>query len=200
MAKIYDGSLTREQFLFNEMRITARLAREGLEEPSIVQQVIQQNLFQYPTEKMIKNKVKVCLRRLNRISGSEYLTETLAEGSFLEAKQAALAAMMLDRVLFREFMTHVIGAKYQSGDLTLERKDLNLFFMRLQEQDENVAAWTEQTVSKIKQVIIQCLRETGYIIDIKSGILQPVFIPDGFVLALKDIGAKVLLPAFNSLG
>ncbi len=199
MVKTYDGSLTREQFLFREMRVTARLVRDGLDEPSIVQQVIGQNLFQYPTEKMIKNKVKVCLRRLNRIRGSEYLTKMLAEGSFLEAKQAALAAMMLDSALLFEFMTHVIAAKYQSGDMTLERKDLNLFFMRLQEQDDSVASWTEQTVSRIKQVIIQCLRETGYISDIKSGILLPVFIPDEFSLALKDIGARALLPVFNSL-
>ena len=52
----YSGGLTREQFMFNEMRITARLMTEGLSDQEILERVYNGNLFQYPTEKEIKSK------------------------------------------------------------------------------------------------------------------------------------------------
>ena len=49
----YIASLTREPFLFYEMRSTAQLMNEGLSDEMIVKEIIEQNLFQYPTEKTI---------------------------------------------------------------------------------------------------------------------------------------------------
>ena len=46
----YIASLTREPFLFFEMRTTARLMFEGLGDDEIVDQICKENLFQYPTE------------------------------------------------------------------------------------------------------------------------------------------------------
>lgn len=48
------ASLTREQFLFYEMRTTAKLIEEGLNDTEIMERVFNENLFQYPTEKTIK--------------------------------------------------------------------------------------------------------------------------------------------------
>ena len=56
-ASPYNAVLTREQFLFYEMRTTARLIAEGLEDSEIIERVVQENLFQYPTEKMVKRMV-----------------------------------------------------------------------------------------------------------------------------------------------
>ena len=47
-------TITREQFLFHEMRIVARLIKEGKSDEQIIQEVTDNNLFQYPTERMIK--------------------------------------------------------------------------------------------------------------------------------------------------
>ena len=49
----YIASLTREPFLFYEMRTTARLICEGLEDVEVVSRIAEENLFQYPTEKTI---------------------------------------------------------------------------------------------------------------------------------------------------
>ena len=56
----YNGGLTREQFLFYETRTVARLMIEGLSDEEIVEKVITENLFQNPTEKMLKNLATVC--------------------------------------------------------------------------------------------------------------------------------------------
>ena len=50
------GSLTREQFLYYETRTVARLmVDDGLNDKEIVDAIIADNLFQYPTEKSLKN-------------------------------------------------------------------------------------------------------------------------------------------------
>ena len=58
----YIASLTREPFLFYEMRTTAKLMVEGLAESEIVDRICADNLFQYPTEKSIRKMAKACVK------------------------------------------------------------------------------------------------------------------------------------------
>lgn len=197
MSERYNGALTREQFLFREMRIVAKLRLEGLSDEEIVNKVWEQNLFQYPTEKLLKNKARACVRRLNVLEDVRPLTNILANGPTSEARLAALVAMMLASALLAEFMVSVIGEKYRTLDQTLSRKDLSLFFLRLQQQDAGVAGWSDSTVEKIKTVILNCLKETGYIKDAREGVLYPVVLPDQMAQALRSAGLQAFLPAFN---
>ena len=61
----YIASLTREPFLFYEMRSTAKLMVEGNSDDAIVKEIVEQNLFQYPTEKSITRMAKACIKRLH---------------------------------------------------------------------------------------------------------------------------------------
>ena len=72
-----NASLTREQFLFYEMRITAKLKYEGLDEESIVARITEENLFQYPTERMVRRIAQTCIHRLNALN-SDYLISAIA--------------------------------------------------------------------------------------------------------------------------
>ena len=194
----YNGGLTREQFMFNEMRITARLLSEGLSDQEVLERVYNENLFQYPTEKEIKSKCKACLKRLAYLKEIPELMEALTSGTISEAKQAALIAMMLQSRLLAEFMITVIGEKYRSLDMTMTKKDMNVFFSNLAQQDEDVAGWSEKTVNKIKVVIRNCLRETEYIPpEPGSETLLPVYMSEELVQVLKDAGLSSWLPAFN---
>ena len=56
------GSITREQFLFYEMRTTARLMREGLSDEEILKRIVEENLFQYPIVKEISILPRVLTR------------------------------------------------------------------------------------------------------------------------------------------
>ena len=47
----YKASLTREQFLFHEMRIVAKQMVQGEDLASMIQIIAANNLFQYPTER-----------------------------------------------------------------------------------------------------------------------------------------------------
>ena len=63
----YIASLTREPFLFYEMRSTAKLMVEGNSDDAIVKEIVEQNLFQYPTEKSITRMAKACIKRLHAL-------------------------------------------------------------------------------------------------------------------------------------
>ncbi len=192
----YCGSLTREQFMFQEMRIAARLKMDGLTDQMILERVYEENLFQYPTEREIRSKCRACLKRIKCISNIPFFMETLAYGTINEAKQAALVALMCYHLLIQDFMINVIGEKYRRMDMTLTRRDMNVFFERLSELDEEVASWSDQTIKKLKVVIRACLRETEYIHGTEET-LYPVLISYEFITALKNAGYRSFLPAFN---
>ena len=46
------------------MRITAKLLSKGLSDKEVVEIIVKDNLFQYPTEKTIKKMASSCIRRL----------------------------------------------------------------------------------------------------------------------------------------
>lgn len=192
----YNGSLTREQFLFFEMRITAKLMTEGLSDDEVVVRIIEENLFQYPTERSVKKMARVCIERLNAMR-DQSLVQAIASQSSELAKQICLYAIMKYSKLVYEFMVTVIGDKYSSKDYSFGRIDLNVFFMRLQEQDDDVASWSDATIQKIKQVITRMLVETEYIDNTKSDHLNPVWLNPILENVLQERGETEVLKAFN---
>ena len=96
-----------------------------------------------------------------------------------------------------EFMVQVIGEKYSSQDFSFSRKDLNTFFTRLQAQNDSVAAWSENTVKKIKSVLVRMLIETEYLDGIHSTTLNPVLLCEELEDGIKANNDYDALPAFN---
>ena len=136
------GGLTREQFLYHETKTVAKLmVDESLSDEEIVNRVVEENLFQFPTERMIKIIVNVCLKRLHGLDDMT-LVGVIAHSPMEVSKQACLYAMMKQYRLVWDFMITVIGAKYREQDLSYGRMDLNVFFMRLQEQDDRYDSQT----------------------------------------------------------
>ena len=163
----YLASLTREPFLFYEMRSTARLMAEERPDEAIVKEIVEQNLFQYPTEKSVTRMAKACIKRLYALE-DDSLVSAIAFQPTDVAKQICLYAMMKQSRLIWEFMLTVIGEKYRLKDESFGKIDLNTFFMRLQEQNDTVASWSDTTVTKLKQIIARVLVETEYLDNIKA--------------------------------
>lgn len=192
----YNGSLTREQFLFFEMRIVASLLVQGLTRDEILEKIKKENLFQFPTERMICSIAKTCFRRLDAL-GSEALASQIANAPFPEAKQINLYAMMRDNRLVWEFMTTVIAEKFRTQEFEFSRKDLNIFFFRLQEQSDTVASWSDATISKIKQVLTKSLVECEYLDSNKATHLNPITIAPELESGIRANGDIAALGAFN---
>lgn len=192
----YIASLTREPFLFYEMRTTAKLLTSGLSNEDVVSQIAAENLFQYPTEKSITRMAKACVKRLQAMEDAD-LIHAIATQPTEIAKQICLYAMMKQSRLVWEFMLTVIGEKYRSKDSSFGRIDLNTYFIRLQEQDDTVASWSEGTITKLKQVLAKILVETEYLDDIRADHLNPVYLHPILENAIRSHGDLAVLPAFN---
>lgn len=194
----YKGSaqITRNPFLFYEMRTTAKLIQEGLDDKEIINRIVTENLFQYPTEKSIRQMAKACVERLKGM-GDEALIEAVASQSSDTAKQICLYAMMKQYRLVWDFMITVIGEKYRLQDFSFGQMDVNVFFMRLQEQDDYVAGWSENTVKKLRQILIRILKENDYLDTIKSDHINPVWLNPILENAIKNNNDDRALTAFN---
>lgn len=197
-ASPYNAAITREQFLFYEMRMTAKLLNEGLDKEHILERIISDNLFQYPTEKSIRKIALACIRRLEAMEDKTLISAIATQPSSI-AKQICLYAMMRQYRLVWDFMLTVIGDKYQKLDASFSRMDLNAFFMRLQEQDNWVAAWSNSTIAKVRQVLTKMLVENEYLDSVDATHLNPVLISSLLENAIREGRQEIALPAFNCL-
>ena len=107
-ASPYNAAITREQFLFYEVRTTAKLLHEGCSSEEVVERIISDNLFQYPTEKSVRKMALACLRRLDALEDNS-LVEAIATQPSDVAKQICLYAMMKQYRLIWDFMITEIG-------------------------------------------------------------------------------------------
>lgn len=190
------GSLTREQFLFFEMRTTAKLLMEGLSEEEIFKRIYDENLFQFPTEKSIRLITTGCIRRLKAMNDDSLITALATQPTDI-AKQICLYAMMKQSKLVWDFMLSVVGEKYRQKDMSFGKKEANIFLMRLQEQDDYIATWSESTISKIRQVLIKVLVETEYLDNINADHLNPVLLSRILENGIRNNNDEIVFPAFN---
>jgi hypothetical protein len=178
------------------MRTTAKLRSKGLSDEEVVNRIVSDNLFQYPTEKSVRKMALACLRRLKAMN-DEILVQALATQPSDVAKQICLYAMMKQYRLVWDFMVTVIGEKYRLRDSSYSKIDLNTFFLRLQEQDDWVATWSDSTIKKVKQILNKMLVENEYIDSIKATRLNPVWLQPVLENAIRENGDEIALPAFN---
>ncbi|MCD8035789.1 MAG: DUF1819 family protein [Clostridiales bacterium] len=195
----YSAVITREQFLFYETRTTAKLVTEGLSREEVVNRIVTDNLFQYPTEKSVRRMALTCLRRLDTLEDYS-LVEAIASCPQDTAKQICLYAMMKQYRLIWDFMITVIGEKYRLLDTSFGKIDVNGFFLDLQEQDDWVASWSDSTIEKLKQVIVKLLVDNEYLDSTKSKKLNPVLICPILERSIRESRNTQALIAFNCFG
>ncbi len=195
-ASPYTAVETRQQFLFHETRTTAKLLMDGLSNNEIIDKIVQDNLFQYPTQGSIRLVAQGCLRRLECLN-DDTLVAAIANQPSGVAKQICLYAMMKQYRLVWDFMITVIGEKYRTFDMTFTKMDLNAFFTSLQEQDDWVATWSDKTIEKLKSVLKKVLVENEYLENNQSEVLQPVLIDPLLESSIRASGNEQALAAFN---
>ena len=159
MEKVYRGSLTREQFLFYEIRVVAKLLYQGENEEEIRKKIYDNNLFQLPTEKSISTITTACYKRLTK-AGNERLIDIIANESNEVAKQAALYLLMRYNAIVWDFMVEVIGTKYKTRDFSFDKSEVNHFLSNLRTENDEASEWTDATINKIRSVLIKILSDT----------------------------------------
>lgn len=197
--RLEGACITREQFLLREMRVACKLHLEGLSDEEVVSRIKDENLIQYPTERMVGNIARVCIKRINAVD-SEQIVGIIANGTSEAAAQANLYAMMCTYPLVRDFMVTEIGRRYAEFDYTLGQMEMNAYITRLQAEYANIAEVSDSTLGKIKQVLRRGLVECGMLASARSDKLVPILIDFDVKDAIMAKGDEAALPAFNAQG
>lgn len=200
------GSLTREQFLLEEMRIVAHLRLEGHPDEGIISLVKGENLFQYPTSTMIASRARACLNRLDALhtsdgqheEGAAAVLDLLANGTYDQRAQANLYAMMRRYDIVAELMEVEVGERLARLDHTFTQADLNVFVERFRAEHTDAAAWSDATLVRLKATLRQCLRRVGFLEENpRSQTLRPVLPDPEVAAAIRANGDDAALVAFT---
>lgn len=191
--KAYGASLTGEPFLLFECKQVARLKMTGISDKEIMDEIKTKNLFQYATEKSIQKRSRAALNRVKAID--DFMVTCLAERPSETARIVALYAIMKSNRLMYEFMTEVVRDRFTHRG-HLEKHDLNEFFVTKREQNEEAAAWTDQTMQRVKNSMLQILAEAGLFTKKDNRLHNPLMDHD-VVEHLVAIGDKVYLEAMG---
>lgn len=192
----YNGTLTAEQFLFYEIRIASKYYLDGKPVEDAISEIKKNNLFQYPTERLVPRMVRSCYKRMDALN-DERLRQEISSAPTSIAKQINLYAMMRYNRIVWDFMVGVIGEKFASQDFDFSRKDLNIFFSHLQEQDDGVAGWSDSTIARIKQVLTRAIVEVEILDSTKSTRLNPLLLCDELEEGIRRNNDFQALAAFN---
>ena len=187
---------TGDQFLFFELKEVLKLKKEGLDDKAIRKRVREQNLFQYTSASSVSRVLSPVLKRAN-ILDEQLIDMVLEEGSET-GKLINLYAMMKSNRLFFEFMEEVVSEKYRYGQLFIEKRDINEFFDRKIEQNEDIAGWSDSSIKKMKQVTIKALYECNMVLNIRTGDMKKIIIPQNLIDHLIRIWDKKYLIAMGA--
>lgn len=193
----YSVTITGASFLFYEFKQIIGLKLHGLMESEIKEKIFAENLFQYQSKSSIKRSFPTVLRRVNKLD--KVLCQMVLDHSLGLGKIINLYTIMKTDRLFFEFMNEVIQEKFQSRNYLLEKKDLNLYITSKAEQNAAVKAWTEQTVTKLKQVYVKVLYDSGLLKDRESGELNRLMIDEQLKIHLIHIGDVAYLRAMGEV-
>lgn len=154
----YNASATKYLFWFVETRETARLLNANSMD-EIRDIVISDNLYQQKSEARLKNQFGCISRRLEALP--EELRKMMVTSDINTAKIIAfIGCMASDKLLF-DLMYEVYRNKLFYGGTEITDADLNIFFKDKQEQNEKVAAITDTSIKKLKQVYCKYMFEAG---------------------------------------
>jgi hypothetical protein len=121
--------------------------------------VIDENLYQQKSESRLINEFGCIKKRLEALPEElqrMMVTADLGTGKLI----AFIGCMASDRLLF-DLMYEVYRQKLYLGELNITDADLNIFFKDKKDQNEKVAAITDTSVKKLKQVYCKYMFEAG---------------------------------------
>lgn len=154
----YNASATKHLFWFVETRETARLlGNHSMDEARQI--VINENLYQQKSESRLINEFGCIRKRLEALPEElqrMMVTADLGTGKLI----AFIGCMASDRLLF-DLMYEMYRKKLYLGETNITDADMNIFFKDKKDQNEKVAAITDTSVKKLKQVYCKYMFEAG---------------------------------------
>lgn len=168
----YKANITAGGLKVPESRIVSDLLLQGMDWPSIRQQVLDANIFQYPTPGSGLSIGGLIHARLNLMGPK--LWEMVRDSEKTTASQACLAAAIKHSPLLGDFMDSAIRQCHRQRLTELPRHAWEDFLLECRAHDQAMPQWKDATQRRLRSSVYQALAQAGYLTSTKSPLLQKV--------------------------
>lgn len=162
----YSAKLTAEPFLYNETKIIAQYLLDGISPEELKRKNIAENLIKYKSTKSIVRVNSPIFRRLS-VMDREMLDE-FAHTDIETSKYILLYTIMKTDRLVRDFVVEVYKDKLLMRKDYIEKFDIDNWYEEKCILSKTLRERTESTATKLKQVIMKILQDSGLVIKEKN--------------------------------
>ena len=155
----YSASAVKQSFWFMEFKKVVGLRLAGMDWDEIKQKNEAENIFGTKTPLRANQIWGTVSSRIRCLDDSFY--NVFEQCDLASQKLFSLLAIMKYDKLFGEFVYEVIREKLIVGHDELTDADVRVFFKNKQEQDDNAAKWTEETLTRLGRSYKTMLFEAG---------------------------------------
>ncbi|ETI99934.1 MAG: hypothetical protein Q611_LSC00185G0002 [Leuconostoc sp. DORA_2] len=161
--KEYSAGIVSTSFWYSEFRQYLQLIKLGMSEDTIREKAIAQNIFLASTPARSKRMIGALTNRVGSLDEDE--KELFDELDIPNQKALNMIAIMNTNKLIREFMYEIYRNELILGDSVIEPHEYVAFFNKKQSESAEVAAWTDQTVHRMKGIIHTFLIDAGLVVE-----------------------------------
>ena len=157
--KKYSSGLVSQSFWFIECKKIIKLKYDGHSWDEIKAMCLEENLLGISKEYRAKRIFGYLKNRISTLD--EKIMLHFLEGDLATQKIIILIAVAKQNRLFYEFLYEVYRDKVILGSHELNDSDINIFFKNKQDQDEDIASWTDTTLKRLRSTYINFMVDAG---------------------------------------
>ncbi|MGL4606038.1 MAG: DUF1819 family protein [Eubacteriaceae bacterium] len=194
----YSSGLVSESFWFIECKKIIKLKYDSFSWDDVQTMCISENFLGIPKEYRAKRIFGYIKNRITLLD--EKTIKLFLEGDISTQKIIVLLAIAKKNRLFYEFLYEVYREKVILRANELKASDITVFFKNKQEQNDDIAKWTDVTLKRLRSTYMNFLADAGFLaVKEKKKILTPPIIGASLEDHLKDIGETTLLKAVTGV-
>ncbi len=175
-AERYSAGIMSESPWFLEFKKLVQLYHDGLTPKEVRQRCIEENIFGMQTERRVITTFQYLNRRFQSLD--PFLVNLFCDSDLATQKLINLLAVVSSDRLFFEFLNEVYREKCILGFDAIEVSDANAFFRNKSIESEELAAWKETTITKVRGSFISFMLDANLIQRDKRRYLLTPPIPD----------------------
>lgn len=161
--KKYSAGMVSHSFWQDEFSQYIDLVNEGLSADEIKYKSIEENYFHQSSKARSKDLNNVLKRRVTKLN-QDYI-KLYPSLQLTDKELVNLMSIMKLNSLFEEFMYETYRDELIVGDAKLYDYEVESFFSRKQQENAQVANWTDQTITRLTGIFKTFIREAGLMKD-----------------------------------
>lgn len=155
----YSSGLVSESFWFIECKKIIKLKYDGRSWDEIKAICLEENLLGISKDYRAKRIFGYLKNRISTLD--EKIMLHFLEGDLATQKIIILIAVAKQNRLFYEFLYEVYRDKVILGSHELNDSDINIFFKNKQDQNEDIASWTDTTLKRLRSTYMNFMVDAG---------------------------------------